>query len=182
VRNRKQVLPKPVNCIVCEKPFVTRHSQGKYCSDPCRRIGARSSWNLYAERNSERRKEYRGEYYERNKEKIIARTKAYQRSEAGKAAQRATDGVQRIKNPHKIFAREVVRAALRAGYLTRQPCEVCGETKVEAHHPDYMDPLGIMWLCKKHHIEQHKKEKARIGCFGVIIRDGSVASVSEAAE
>jgi hypothetical protein len=45
------------------------------------------------------------------------------------------------------------------GRLIRQPCEVCGEKKVEAHHDDYDKPLDVRWLCKAHHTDVHRKPK-----------------------
>lgn len=41
----------------------------------------------------------------------------------------------------------------------RQPCEVCGIDKVDAHHEDYNDAMNIMWLCREHHIAHHAKLK-----------------------
>jgi ribosomal protein S27AE len=43
------------------------------------------------------------------------------------------------------------------GRLIRQPCEVCGEKKVEAHHDDYDKPLDVRWLCPAHHAETHRE-------------------------
>ncbi len=48
--------------------------------------------------------------------------------------------------------------ALRTGRLKRMPCEVCGETKAQAHHDDYSKPLDVRWLCQKHHLQHHKAE------------------------
>lgn len=61
---------------------------------------------------------------------------------------------QRAKNPLANSARQAVAVALRKGKLQRQPCH-CGETKVEAHHPDYNKPLFVIWLCNKHHKHVH---------------------------
>lgn len=58
--------------------------------------------------------------------------------------QRFKDSV-RVKTYHKI----------RSGILIRKPCEICGETKVEAHHDDYHKPFDVRWLCIKHHNEFH---------------------------
>lgn len=53
-------------------------------------------------------------------------------------------------------ARAIVQKALKLGELRREQCEICGNTKVEAHHDDYNKPLDIRWLCTKHHKEWHK--------------------------
>lgn len=52
-------------------------------------------------------------------------------------------------------ARVQVRLALKYGRLKRNPCEVCGNKKVEAHHDDYTKQLNVRWLCKNHHEEVH---------------------------
>ena len=45
--------------------------------------------------------------------------------------------------------------AIAKGLLIREPCEVCGKTKVEAHHDDYNKTFDVRWLCVKHHHEFH---------------------------
>jgi hypothetical protein len=62
---------------------------------------------------------------------------------------------QAEKHPEKINARIKTRAAIKKGVLTRQPCKVCGNPKVEAHHDDYSKPFDVRWLCHKHHREVH---------------------------
>ena len=52
-------------------------------------------------------------------------------------------------------ARQAVRDAQRHGLLHPLPCEVCGDTLVEAHHDDYAKQLDVRWLCHKHHGIQH---------------------------
>jgi hypothetical protein len=61
----------------------------------------------------------------------------------------------RRAQPDKYRARTAVSNALRDGRLQRQPCEVCGATKVEAHHDDYSRPLAVRWLCVEHHNAAH---------------------------
>lgn len=41
--------------------------------------------------------------------------------------------------------------AAKKGRLKKQPCEICGEAKVEMHHEDYDRPFYIRFLCKLHH-------------------------------
>ena len=57
--------------------------------------------------------------------------------------------------PERKQARKVVNWAIRSGKMARLPCEVCGESKSEAHHDDYRKPLDVRWLCVKHHSEWH---------------------------
>ena len=60
--------------------------------------------------------------------------------------------------PEKIKARDKVYRAVKSGKLEKQPCEVCGDPKSEAHHyKGYKFPLDVQWLCKKHHIAEEKK-------------------------
>jgi hypothetical protein len=65
------------------------------------------------------------------------------------------------RNREKRFAHRRVYKAVKEGTLVRQPCEICGELRVDAHHEDYSKPLDVMWLCKLHHRQIH----AKIGPF-----------------
>jgi hypothetical protein len=58
--------------------------------------------------------------------------------------------------PEKERARWTVKNALRYGLLAKQPCEVCGVEKVDAHHEDYSRPLDVRWLCRRHHAAEHR--------------------------
>jgi len=66
-------------------------------------------------------------------------------------------------------AQNVLEKAIKKGIVTRmQYCEHCGvrgnfqdgRTAIQAHHPDYNDPLQVMWLCQKCHHKWHKTFKA----------------------
>ena len=60
----------------------------------------------------------------------------------------------------RVYVRGLTNRALKMGYIVKSPCEICNETlNVEAHHDDYMKPLDVRWLCKKHHAEHHKNTK-----------------------
>lgn len=64
-------------------------------------------------------------------------------------------------NPEKVFAHDAVNNAIRDGRLSRDPCEVCGTTEcIEGHHPDYMKPLDVHWLCREHHGLCHRGVEA----------------------
>jgi hypothetical protein len=54
-------------------------------------------------------------------------------------------------------APDVLRARNAARVLSRQPCSICGAERAEAHHPDYSKPLDVVWLCKPHHAEVHRR-------------------------
>lgn len=58
-------------------------------------------------------------------------------------------------HPERHAAHAEMTKAIRSGRLIPQPCEKCGEEKVEGHHDDYSQPLSVRWLCKKHHLEAH---------------------------
>ncbi len=55
----------------------------------------------------------------------------------------------------KILFPGKARARYLASKLPKQPCEVCGNEKAQAHHPDYRKPIDVKWLCFKHHREEH---------------------------
>lgn len=60
---------------------------------------------------------------------------------------------ERKANAYKAY--QIFYSYLRKGKIKRQPCIDCGKSKSEAHHPDYNYPLRVMWLCRKHHAEEH---------------------------
>jgi len=75
---------------------------------------------------------------------------------------RATNVRRYAKDPrkrHKYLARWEAKRAISRGLIVRKPCEVCGESKVHAHHDDYSKPLNIRWLCLIHHRQFHAAAK-----------------------
>tara|TARA_R110002051_G_scaffold235179_1_gene296615 strand:+ start:8092 stop:8331 length:240 start_codon:yes stop_codon:yes gene_type:complete len=65
----------------------------------------------------------------------------------------------RKRHPLKYLAHLYVDNAIRIGLIKRQPCEVCGAEKVDAHHDDYSKPLLVRWLCRRHHSQHHAKQR-----------------------
>lgn len=55
----------------------------------------------------------------------------------------------------KDNARSYAKEYLKRGRLMREPCFVCDAVEAEMHHPDYDEPLKIVWLCRKHHLHLH---------------------------
>lgn len=98
---------------------------------------------------------YRAKHAEQNRAWEAVNRKDPERL-ARKAAQmrayRKTDEYKVSQRAHGM-----VRRALDSGKMIRSPCQVCGEPKTEAHHPDYSKPLDVEWLCKSHHVAKHHK-------------------------
>ncbi len=146
---------KMESCKICGEGFEKVHSQMRYCSDECRRIGHRKSWREFGERNRETKREYHARYYAKHSAEVINRTRAYQKTDMGKAATAKSGQRQKLINPEKVSARQAVADALRAGKLVKRPCAKCDDPNAEAHHPDYSKPLYVVWLCSLHHREIH---------------------------
>ena len=66
------------------------------------------------------------------------------------------------QNKDKLKVKWAVRDAILSGKLVRSPCFICGEVKVEGHHPDYSRPLDVVWLCTQHHRQLHKEHKHKL--------------------
>lgn len=152
-------IQRTVNCVECGTEFQTTHSQGRYCSDSCRQIGNRRSWNKYSMANRDARRKYGKSWYELNKVKRTKQIKQYLNSPAGKEVTRKAGINSRKNNPEKYKARLEVLMAKRKGILVPEPCCVCGVSPTEAHHIDYGAPLDVMWLCTQHHKELHRNNK-----------------------
>jgi hypothetical protein len=83
----------------------------------------------------------------------------YERQRFKMPKRKAASIVYAARRPaQKRAANQAVSNAVRDGRLVRQPCEVCGAEKAEAHHDDYSKPLDVRWLCRKHHLEHHGKQ------------------------
>lgn len=62
------------------------------------------------------------------------------------------------RSQQKRRASVAVHNAVKRGKMKKLSCEICGDPKSEAHHPDYDKPLDVMWLCRKHHADIHRQQ------------------------
>lgn len=87
--------------------------------------------------------------------KETARLQNIKRRDSGKNGE--TMKRMTAKYPEKFIARHKLVYAVKMGRIKKLPCDECGDNKSEAHHPDYSKPLEVIWLCRKHHAEKHRK-------------------------
>jgi len=92
--------------------------------------------------------------YERDKDKRIALAKKWADGHPEKRKGICRKWIE--NNQGKRAAHVKAGNAIKGGKLVRQPCEVCGESKVHAHHEYYSKPLDVVWLCSKHHALRHR--------------------------
>jgi hypothetical protein len=132
------------------------------------------------EESKKKRRETWAKYYEKNKGRLLERQKVIRTTGEGRSKTRTQQSAYRQKNrellrvkrreylertgnkwrfnyPEHVLARHLVKNAIRSGKLVRQPCW-CGG-KGEAHHEDYTKPYQIVWLCRQHHAEAHRKSE-----------------------
>jgi len=55
------------------------------------------------------------------------------------------------------IARATISTAIRRGKLQAQACRDCG-AKALVHHPDPSKPHDILWLCKRHRLQQRERD------------------------
>lgn len=99
------------------------------------------------------------EYYLKNKSKMFKKHKLWKKTSKAKKLLRKYEKNHRKNQPHKVRARQILRDAIRSGKMKRGTCLVCGEINAQAHHIDYSKPFEVIWLCRKHHAEEHSRLK-----------------------
>lgn len=67
---------------------------------------------------------------------------------------------KKYHTPAHTKAWDATHNAVRRGHLAPEPCEECGASPAEAHHPDYAQPLKVQWLCGDHHAVAHGRRRA----------------------
>lgn len=66
---------------------------------------------------------------------------------------------QYCKKRMHALAHNLLNYGVRRGFIIKHDkCMFCGSTDhIEGHHPDYSDPLTVLWLCKSCHAQQHNR-------------------------
>lgn len=135
-----------VACNNCGELFILKQWQIKFRSRKCAKC-----YREYSERLRAKRKEagLPHRQYDYNRLPKVKEKLARIMRERSKVPEMAS----------KMKTRRITRDAIKKGILIKQPCKVCGIEKVEAHHEDYGKPLEVIWLCRDHHHELHKKQR-----------------------
>lgn len=121
---------------LCAKCKKTPRICGSYCRPCYREVDRRRYYKHHDKRLEERRQNYKKMSPTEKQNKFL---------------------LSLNRNPEKWKARQVLRNAVTKGTVKREPCEKCGKLPVHGHHTDYSKPFDVMWLCVKHHYEQHRK-------------------------
>jgi hypothetical protein len=87
----------------------------------------------------------------------VSARREYSKTEAYATSHKKATRKWVAMHPNQRAANIAVNNALKRGDITKQPCFVCGDSRVEGHHPDYDKPLDVVWLCHAHHEEVHHK-------------------------
>lgn len=116
---------------------------------------AADAYNASRERMLKIKRDAWPEYKRKNAEKITAKNREYRRNHSGQIA--AQKERYKREYPLKYKARTEAHNAITLGKLVKRPCEVCGNPETDAHHDDYLKPLSVRWLCRKHHAQWHAK-------------------------
>ena len=93
------------------------------------------------------------EYSANNRELLAERNRQYRLGNSAKINQTKREYAR--SNRPKIDAKNAVRLEILSGRMIKQPCEICGDTKADAHHDDYSKQLDVRWLCRIHHAQWH---------------------------
>jgi hypothetical protein len=162
-------------CTKCNKvlPETYFHKKGKKLRSACKECTNAQNRARHEISKDDKNAKARA-FYQKHKNRFKARSRKYRQTDAGQESLRkcrekfmsTEHGKESVRqsikkysdnNKEKRRCHWRVKAALKSGKIVRRPCCVCGNVKVHAHHPDYTKPLYVIWLCRKHHCEEHRK-------------------------
>lgn len=132
-----------------------------YCKDCDKAIK-----KIYVSKNIEKIRAYKAKWRSENRESCRKLSTKWQKSHRARCNE--LNYISRKRNPKTQQARHFVFNQILKGTLIRQPCEICGEIKSEAHHYlGYEEKhwLDVQWLCVKHHNEANINLKKETLCL-----------------
>ena len=100
----------------------------------------------------------------KHREKNIERIREYDRERSKKEERRKKnrENAERYcrENPERYKAQTAVSNAVRDGRLYKPDrCSECGSSgRLHGHHPDYSQPLMVVWLCVPCHSKRRKRQ------------------------
>ena len=103
------------------------------------------------------------QYYQDNKMRERAKSKAFRQTEIGKISMRKSARLYRERYPERAVATIAISCAVRFGRLIKpELCTECQEAKpLDGHHNDYSKPLDVRWLCRQCHTDHHMQERSQ---------------------
>lgn len=101
--------------------------------------------------------QYHRDYAVQNRERVYLANKEWAKNNSEKVRESKKKSYR--KQPEKTNARKLLLRALERGVIKKENCVVCKSRDVEAHHPDYSQPLNVVWLCVTHHRALHRKPR-----------------------
>lgn len=107
----------------------------------------------FREENREKVNDCCKRYREENPEKVKATLQRYR--EKNREKRKCSDSRYAKENKVKVNAKVLAQYYRKKGTIRQIPCVVCGKVNSEAHHPDYLKPLSVIWLCHLHHARLH---------------------------
>lgn len=101
----------------------------------------------------------RGGRLGRCKECCREQSKAYMRTEAGKAVRKRSRTAWRKRNPEKRKVHKLLENAIKRGELEKpEHCDLCSkDEQLHGHHHDYSWPLLVTWMCVICHKILHRR-------------------------
>lgn len=114
----------------------------------------------------EKNKDYYKIYYKENKENEVKRKKEWReenplkhREHNKKCYHKNGRTWRKASREYNQIIRKTRTAVANGAVDKKEHCENCGHDgsiyRLEKHHPDYSDPLKIIWLCSKCHKNLH---------------------------
>lgn len=126
--------------------YMSDHNRSYYAKNKEQEKARQRAW--YAG-NQQRAVDYRRDYYEAHRNDPDFKKET---------ARRVREWNRRNRWHPRICAQKAVALAIRAGLLTRHPCQECGKVPSFAHHAQGYDLahwFTVEWLCRKHHHDRH---------------------------